>query len=75
LAGATRLTLIGAAVGLLLALATSRIVATMLFGVTNTDLATYLSVLLVAMPLVIAAAAIPALRAARVDPLLALKAE
>ena len=47
----------------------------MLFGVTNTDLMTYVGVLVLAMPLVIAAAAIPALRAARVDPLLALKAE
>jgi putative ABC transport system permease protein len=75
LAGAGRLTVAGVAVGLLLALATSRVVATMLFGVTNTDLATYGGVLLVAMPLVIAAAAIPALRAARVDPLLALKSE
>ena len=75
LAGASRLTIVGVAVGLLLALATSRVVATMLFGVTNTDLATYVGVLLLAMLLVIAAAAIPALRAARVDPLLALKSE
>jgi predicted permease len=75
LVGASRLTLIGAAAGLLLSLGTSRIVATMLFGVTNRDLVTYIGVLLVAMPLVLAAAAIPALRAARADPLLALRAE
>src|ERR1019366_864509 len=59
LAGAGRLTLVGVTVGLLLALATSRVVATMLFGVTQTDLTTYAGVLLLAMPLVIAAAAIP----------------
>ena len=58
-----------------MALATSRVVAAMLFGVTYTDLTTYIGVLLLAMPLVIAAAAIPALRAARVDPLFALKSE
>jgi putative ABC transport system permease protein len=75
LAGASRLTLVGVAVGLMLALATSRVVSTMLFGVTNTDVATYVGVLLLAMPLVMAAAAIPALRAARVDPLSALKSE
>jgi ABC-type antimicrobial peptide transport system permease subunit len=75
LAGASRLTLVGVAVGLLLALATSRVVSTMLFGVTNTDIATYVGVLVLAMPLVMAAAAIPALRAARVDPLSALKSD
>lgn len=75
LTGASRLTIAGVAIGLLLALATSRVVTTMLFGVTNTDLTTYLGVLLLAMPLVIAAAAVPALRAARVDPLVALKSE
>jgi putative ABC transport system permease protein len=75
LAGASRLTLVGVAVGLLLALATSRLVSTMLYGVTNTDVATYVGVLFLAMPLVMTAAAIPALRAARVDPLLALKSE
>jgi ABC-type antimicrobial peptide transport system permease subunit len=75
LAGASRLTIAGVAVGLLLALATSRVITTMLFGVSNTDLATYAGVLFLALPLVIAAAVIPALRAARVDPLLALKSE
>jgi predicted permease len=75
LAAASRLTLVGVAVGLMLALATSRVVSTMLFGVSNTDATTYVGVLLLAMPLVMAAAAIPALRAARVDPLSALKSE
>jgi predicted permease len=75
LAGASRLTLVGVVVGLLLALATSRIVSTMLFGVTTTDAATYAGVLVLAMPLVAAASAIPALSAARVDPLVALRAD
>jgi ABC-type antimicrobial peptide transport system permease subunit len=75
LGSASRLTLIGMVIGLLLALVTSRVVATMLFGVTNTDLPTYIGVLLLALPLIMTAALIPAVRAARVDPLVALKSE
>ncbi len=75
LTGAGRLAAIGVAIGLMLALATSRVVASMLFGVTENDATTYVVVLLAAMPLVIAVAAIPALRASRVDPLEALRAE
>ncbi len=73
--GASRLTIVGVVVGLLLALATSRVISTMLFGVTTTDVATYAGVLVLAMPLAAVAAAIPALRAARVDPLLALRTD
>jgi putative ABC transport system permease protein len=75
LAGAGRLTIVGVVVGVLLSRATSRIVAALLFGVTTTDLTTYVGVFLLAPPLVVAAALIPALRAARVDPLAALRAE
>jgi putative ABC transport system permease protein len=75
LGGAGGLALTGLAVGLLLALVTSRVVAAMLFGVTHTDATTYLGVFLATLPLVIAAAAIPAWRAARVDPVTALRAE
>jgi len=48
-------------------------VATMLFGIQPTDAPTYAAVLLVALPLVILAAAVPAIRAARVDPMIALR--
>jgi predicted permease len=75
LVGAGGLALIGMAAGCVLALATSRVVAAMLFGVTHMDATTYLGVFLAALPLVIAAAAIPAWRAARVDPVTALRAE
>jgi predicted permease len=75
LGAAGGLALIGITVGLLLALATSRVIAAMLFGVTHTDAPTYLGVFLATLPLVIAAAAIPAWRAARVDPVTALRAE
>jgi ABC-type antimicrobial peptide transport system permease subunit len=66
---------IGVAAGLALALATSRVIASMLFGLGHTDMATYVGVLLLAMPFVVAAAAIPAFQAARTDPILALRAE
>jgi putative ABC transport system permease protein len=72
---ASRLIVIGGTIGLLVALATNRIVATLLFGIKSTDVPTYVGVLLTAMPLVIAASAIPAARAARVDPMLVLKAQ
>src|SRR5262249_30804053 len=75
LAGAGRLTIAGLVIGLLLAVATSRLIASMLFSVTTTDLSTYASVLLMAIPLAALAAVIPALRAARVDPLVSLRSE
>ena len=73
LRGATRLLAVGVALGLAMALATSRIVTSMLFGIGLLDAQAYAGVLLVALPLVIAAATIPAIRAARVDPMIALR--
>jgi putative ABC transport system permease protein len=73
LGGAARLMAVGVGLGLLLALGTGRVVATMLFGIQPTDAPTYAAVLLVALPLVILAAAVPAIRAARVDPMIALR--
>jgi putative ABC transport system permease protein len=73
LRGATRLVAIGAVLGLVLALVTSRIMATMLFGIKTADVPTYAGVLLAAMPLVILAAVVPALRAACLDPTIALR--
>ncbi len=66
LGGAARLVAIGVGLGLLLSLLTSRVLATMLFGIAPTDAPTYAVVLLVALPLVVLAAAVPAFRAARV---------
>jgi hypothetical protein len=73
LGGAARLVAIGVALGLVLALATSRIITTMLFGITPMDTQAYAGVLVVALPLVTLAALVPALRAARVDPMTALR--
>jgi putative ABC transport system permease protein len=73
LRGAARLVAVGVGLGLVLALATSRIITTMLFGITPTDTQAYAGVLVVALPLVILAAIVPAMRAARVDPMIALR--
>lgn len=71
----TRLAAIGVAIGVALALAGNRVLTTMLFGLKSTDAATYAVVLLLVLPLVVLAAAVPALRAARVDPMQALRDE
>jgi predicted permease len=73
LRSAGRLTAIGAGAGLALALATSRVMAAMVFGIRTADVPTYAGILLLAMPFVVLAAMVPALRAARVDPSIALR--
>jgi ABC-type lipoprotein release transport system permease subunit len=45
----------------------------MLFGTRLVDVQAYAGVLLLALPLVILAAIVPAIRAARVDPMIALR--
>ncbi|MEJ7812522.1 MAG: ABC transporter permease [Gemmatimonadaceae bacterium] len=73
--GGMRLAVLGVAIGAVGALAATRVVTRFLFGVTPTDPAAYLlaaSTLLVAALL---ATYLPARRAARVDPLVALRAE
>jgi predicted permease len=75
LGGATRLAALGVTIGLALAVATNRVIATMLFGIDTMDVMTYTGVMLVIVPVVIIAAALPALRAARVDPQSALRAD
>jgi putative ABC transport system permease protein len=70
-----RLCLIGLAVGVLTALALTRLLSSQLFGVSPSDPATYAT--LAAIILIVAAAAslVPALRATRVDPMVALRAD
>lgn len=69
------LTAIGAAIGLVGALALTRWMSSLLFGVSATDPATYAIVLLVALGAAASASLIPAWRASRVDPLNALRYE
>jgi predicted permease len=72
---AARLTVWGVVAGLVIAFSAARVLNTMLFGLKATDALTYAAVLLSVMPVLVLAAAIPAWRAARVDPIVALRNE
>ncbi len=69
------LTLIGTVIGLAGAFALTRWMSSMLFGVTASDPATYVVVLFVSIGAAMFACSIPARRATRVDPLVALRYE
>jgi putative ABC transport system permease protein len=64
---------IGLAIGIVVALASGRVVTTLLFNVTATDAVTYASVAVAFLAIAILACAIPARRAASVDPMIALR--
>jgi predicted permease len=66
---------VGAAIGLGGAAALTRLMGTLLFGVSALDPATYVAVCVLLVGAALAAAYLPARRAARVDPINALRAE
>jgi predicted permease len=72
---AMSLVLIGTLVGLAGAYAITRVMSTLLFQVTPTDLVTFVAVPLILVLVALIASLIPARRATRVDPLITLKAE
>jgi putative ABC transport system permease protein len=69
------LTLIGIGVGVLGALAITRVMQTLLFGISATDWVTFTSVAMLLTLVALVACLIPARRATRVDPLVALRYE
>ncbi|HKO12965.1 MAG TPA: ABC transporter permease [Acidobacteriaceae bacterium] len=68
-----QLTLIGIFAGLAGAAALTRVIASLLFGVSATDVATFLSVPALLAAVAFAATALPAWRASNVDPIVALR--
>lgn len=75
LSRAAQMAVLGVGIGLVLAFSATRIMSSMLYGLKATDVLTYASVLLAVTPIVVLAAAIPAWRASRVDPVIALRSE
>jgi len=72
---AAQMAMFGVGIGLVLAFSGTRVLNSRLYGLKATDALTYAGVLLAVTPIVVLAAAIPAWRASRVDPVEALRAE
>ena len=72
---ALRLAGAGIAAGILCALAGGRILSSLLYQVSPTDFATLVLAAAILLGVLVIASALPARRAARVDPVIALRAE
>ena len=65
----------GLVFGLMIAFGLTRVMATLLFGISATDPITFMTIALVLLAVATLASYIPALRATRVDPMIALRAQ
>jgi ABC-type antimicrobial peptide transport system permease subunit len=65
----------GAALGLAAAVALARVVASLLYGISPVDATTYVVTAALVVTVALATAALPAARAARTDPLAALRSD
>jgi predicted permease len=72
---AMRLTLAGLVIGLAAALPSARLLRAQLYGVTASDPATYASIIALLLTVALGATGLPARRAARLDPIVALRAD
>jgi putative ABC transport system permease protein len=72
---ALRLAIAGLAIGVIAAYAATRLLQSLLFGVARTDSATYISAGLLLVIVAALSGFMPALRAARTDPSIVMKAE
>jgi len=70
-----KLALVGVAVGLVASVALTRTMKSLLFGVSATDTATFVAIALLLMLVALLACWIPARRATKVDPIVALRFE
>jgi ABC-type antimicrobial peptide transport system permease subunit len=75
LGGALKVAAIGVTIGLALSVLTTRLFESMLFGVKSMDATTYGIVIVVVLPVIVLAAAVPGWRASQVDPMVALHYE
>ena len=73
--GSLQLALSGIVLGLIAGLFASRVLSSLLFGISETDLTTHVGLSLVLMIVALLACYVPALRATKVDPIVALRYE
>jgi ABC-type antimicrobial peptide transport system permease subunit len=72
---ATKLSVLGVAFGILIAYVASRLLTYALFGVSQTDPSVFASAASILFLVSLLASAVPAIRASRIDPSLALRLE